>query len=165
VMLYRSAGNGYANLPVWLSEGMASLVELYPNPDYEQALTLASQNNSLIAIAELCDTFPREASGAYLAYAESQSFVRFLHNSYGATTLFSLISAYADGLGCEQGVVRAMGTSLASLDARWRETVLGQNVAIVTLRNMLPFLGLFVFLLLIPLIGFLQRRPEDDGTK
>jgi hypothetical protein len=164
VILYRSVGEGYAALPVWLVEGMASLSELYPNPDYDQALTAASQNNSLLPIANLCDTFPLDASGAFLAYAESQSFVRFLRDTYGAPGLFSLTSAYADGLSCDQGVVRALGTSLVSLDTRWRESVLGQNVAGVFLRNMLPYLGLFGFLLLIPLIGFFQRRPTDDGT-
>lgn len=165
VMLYRNIGEGYDSLPVWLSEGIASLAELYPNPDYDQALTIASQNGSLLPISELCDTFPLDASRAYLAYAESQSFVRFLRDSYGTPALFSLASAYADGLSCEQGVVRALGTSLASLDTRWRESVLGQNVVGVFLRNMLPYLGLFIFMLLIPLIGFFQRRPADDESR
>jgi hypothetical protein len=165
VMLYRSVGEGYGSLPVWLNEGMASLVELYPNPDYDQALLTASQNGSLLAIADLCDAFPLDASRAFLAYAESQSFVRFLRDTYGTPGLFSLASAYADGLSCDQGVVRALGTSLVSLDTRWRESVLGQNVAGVFLRNMLPYLGLFVFMLLIPLIGFFQRRPTDDRTR
>jgi hypothetical protein len=165
VMLYRSVGDGYSSLPVWLSEGIASLVELYPNPDYDQALGTASQNGSLLPIAELCDTFPPDASRAYLAYAESQSFVRFLRDSYGTPALFSLTSAYADGLSCEQGVVRVLNTSLASLDTRWREAELGANVLGVFLRNMLPYLGLFGLLLLIPVIGILQRRPTDDGTK
>jgi hypothetical protein len=162
VMLYRNVGEGYTSLPVWLNEGIASLSELYPNPDYDQALTTASRNNSLLPIADLCETFPPDASRAYLAYAESQSFVRFLRDSYGTPALFSLTSAYADGLNCEQGVVRALGTSLVSLDTRWRESVLGQNVTGVFLRNMMPYFGIFVFLLLIPLIGFLQRRPDDD---
>ncbi len=165
VMLYRSVGEGYDSLPVWLSEGIASLAELYPNPDYDQALTIASQNGSLLPVSDLCDTFPLDASRAYLAYAESQSFVRFLRDSYGTSALFSLTSAYADGLSCEQGVVRALGTSLVSLDTRWRESVLGQNVAGVVLRNMMPYLGLFVFMLLIPLIGFFQRRPTDDESR
>ena len=165
VLLYRNVGNGYDSLPVWLSEGIASLAELYPNPDYDQALTIASQNDSLLSISDLCDTFPLDASRAYLAYAESQSFVRFLRDSYGTPALFSLTSAYADGLSCDQGVVRSLGTSLVSLDTRWRETVLGQNVMGVFLRNMLPYLGLFVFMLLIPLIGFFQRRPTDDESR
>jgi len=165
VMLYRSLGDGYDKLPLWLSEGIASLAELYPNPDYEQALIAASRNGSLLTIADLCETFPLDASRAYLAYAESQSFVRFLRDTYGAPNLFSLASAYADGLSCDQGVVRALGTSLANLDTRWRETVLGQNVAGVFLRNMTPYLGLLVFMLLIPVIGFFQRRRTDDGTE
>lgn len=165
VMLYRSVGEGYDSLPTWLSEGMASLAELYPNPDYDQALTIASQNDSLLPIADLCDSFPLDASRTFLAYAESQSFVRFLRDSYGTPALFSLTSAYADGLSCDQGVVRALGTSLVSLDTRWRETVLGQNVMGVFLRNMMPYLGLFVFMLLIPLIGFFQRRPTDDESR
>jgi hypothetical protein len=164
VMLYRNLGEGYASLPVWLSEGIASLAELYPNPDYDQALSIASQNSSLLSIEELCETFPLDASRAYLAYAESQSFVRFLRDTYGAPSLVSLTSAYADGLNCDQGVVRTLGASLVSLDTRWRETVLGQNVVGVFLRNMLPYLGLFVFMLLIPLIGFFQKRPPDVGA-
>jgi hypothetical protein len=164
VMLYRGVGDGYTSLPVWLSEGIASLAELYPNPDYAQALTLASQDGSLLPIADLCDTFPPDASRAYLAYAESQSFVRFLRDTYGAPALFSLTSAYADGLGCDQGVVRTLGTSLANLDTRWRETELGANVLGVFLRNMFPYLALFGLLLLIPMIGFLQERPKDDRT-
>ncbi len=161
VMLYRSVGEGYDLLPVWLNEGIASLAELYPNPDYEQALMSASRNSSLLAIPDLCDAFPLDASRAFLAYAASQSFVRFLRDTYGTAGLFSLASAYADGLSCDQGVVRALGTSLVSLDTRWREAVLGENVAGVFLRNMSPYLGLLVFMLLIPLIGFFQRRPAD----
>ena len=61
VMLYRNVGEGYASLPVWLSEGIASLAELYPNPDYDQALSIASQNGSLLSIEELCDTFPLDS--------------------------------------------------------------------------------------------------------
>jgi hypothetical protein len=164
VMLYRSVGDGYSSLPAWLNEGIASLAELYPNPDYEQALTTASQSSSLMQISDLCDAFPQDASRAFLAYAESQSFVRFLRDTYGTSGLFSLTSAYGDGLGCDQGVMRALGTSLVSLDTRWRESVLGENVTGVFFRNMFPYLGLFVFMLLIPLIGFFQRKPTDDGT-
>lgn len=165
VMLYRSVGNGYTNLPVWLSEGMASLAELYPNPDYAQALTTASHNRSLLPITDLCASFPLDASGAYLAYAESQSFVRFLRDTYGTPSLLSLTTAYADGLSCDQGAVRTLGTSLVNLDTRWRETVLGENVLSVFMRNMLPYFALFIFLLLLPVIGIVQRRLNDDGTE
>ena len=165
VILYRSVGEDYYNMPVWLLEGLASLAELYPNPDYEQALVAASQDEALIPIADLCDSFPLDASGAYLAYAEADSVVRFIRDTYGPLYVSSLVSAYADGLSCEQGVVRALSTSLSNLDVRWRETVLGQNVMGVFFRNMSPYLALLAFLLLLPLIGLLQRRPEDADIK
>jgi len=163
VMLYRSVGDGYASLPVWLSEGIASLAELYPDPDFDVILKEAKEKNTLVPIAQLCDAFPPD--GSSLAYAESQSFVRFLRDTYGTSYLNSLLSDYANGMSCENGVTHTFKTPLGNLDARWRESVLGQNEVEVLLRNMLPYIWLFGLLLLIPLIGFFQRRPEDDETE
>ena len=36
VMLYRRVGAGYKTIPAWLSEGMATLAEIYPNADHER---------------------------------------------------------------------------------------------------------------------------------
>jgi len=162
IVLYERTGEGYDNLPAWLREGLASLAELYPDPDYVGALRQASQDNTLIAIDELCDRFPRDASNAYLAYAESQSFVRFLRDSSGISGLLSLISAYSDGLTCEQGAVRALGRSLSALDARWRESVLGQSSVGLFTRNMLPYLLLLGLFILMPFLGMLQGRLRND---
>ena len=43
VLLYRLTGPAYANLPNWLTEGIASQVEGYPNADYTQVLTASAQ--------------------------------------------------------------------------------------------------------------------------
>lgn len=75
VMMYRSLGGKYNFQPVWLTEGIASMMELYPNPDYAHALEIASSNDSLIPFDELCASFPADAGNAFLAYAQSQSFV------------------------------------------------------------------------------------------
>jgi len=87
VLLYQSTDPGYANLPIWLSEGLASLVELYPNSDYQVLLENAVEKDSLIPMAALCPSFPRQASSALLSYAQAASFTRFLHNSYGTNRL------------------------------------------------------------------------------
>lgn len=158
VLMYRSVGDAYARLPVWLNEGVASLAELYPNPDYALALETASQRGTLLPMLDLCASFPPDAASAFLAYAQSQSFVRYLRDTYGSTALFALTSAYADGLGCDEGVVRTLGVPLAQLEARWRETALGENAAGVFLRNMLPYLAVLGLLLLLPFIGLMQRR-------
>jgi len=153
VMLYRALGDGYDDLPVWLSEGIAGMVELYPNPEYSQALKNASQNDSLLHFGDLCKAFPPDSGRAFLAYAESQSFTAYLRATYGLTGLSSLISAYEDGLDCELGATRALNTPLNQLEARWRESVLGENAAGVAARNLSPYLVLMILVLLVPIWG------------
>ncbi|HEX2696107.1 MAG TPA: peptidase MA family metallohydrolase, partial [Anaerolineales bacterium] len=93
VMLYRSLGTGYSHLPAWLNEGIASTAELYPNPDYVQALKAAGASDSLIPFPDLCASFPADSGRAFLAYAESESFVRYLRDTYGNTGLVALTRA------------------------------------------------------------------------
>jgi hypothetical protein len=150
IMLYRSLGNGFDHLPTWLEEGIAAMEELYPNPDYANALEAASKNNSLISFSDLCASFPADSGRAYLAFAESQSFVRFLRDTYGSTGILALTKAYADGLDCDLGATRAVGVPLNQLDARWRESVLGQNVIGAASQNLLPYIIILALTLIIP---------------
>ena len=165
ILLYRHVGVNYNRLPTWLLEGTASIAEQYPNPDYALALERAVENNALISIAELCPPFPRDASQAFLAYAEAKSFTRYLHNNYGTSGLDELIAVYADGLSCEAGVMRVFDKSLTYLDSNWQETVLGANLLGVAGRALLPYAILFLFLLAMPLItgvsALFRRRSED----
>ncbi|MBI5955197.1 MAG: hypothetical protein HY865_26365 [Chloroflexi bacterium] len=162
VMLYRSLGNKYDNQPAWLVEGIASMVELYPNPDYARALEIASGNDSLLAFEDLCTTFPSDAGNAFLAYAQSKSFVTYIRKTYGTTGLGQLLSSYGDGVSCELGATNALATPLSQLDSRWREEVLGQNAVGVAMRNLLPFILLMLLVLIVPIWGsidlLVQRR-------
>ena len=169
VMLYRSLGNKYDNQPAWLLEGIASTMELYPNPDYAQALNIASKNGSLIAFEDLCVSFPTDAGNAFLAYAQSQSFVSYIRGTYGTSGLGRLTSSYGDGFPCELGATNALGTPLSQLDSRWRESVLGQNIAGVAARNLSPFILLMILVLVVPIWGaidiLLQRRKRANHSK
>ncbi len=169
VMLYRSLGDTYAAQPLWLLEGIASMVELYPNPDYARALEIASGDDSLLAMESLCASFPADAGNAFLAYAQAQSFVSYIRDSFGSSGLTRLTNSYSEGFSCELGATSALGTPLSQLDARWRENVLGQNTAGVAIRNLLPFLLLLVLVLMVPLWGALdilrQRRKNGNNSK
>jgi hypothetical protein len=162
IMLYRWLGDHYADQPAWLIEGISSMMELYPNPEYARALEIASQTNSLIPFADLCASFPADSGSAFLAYAQAQSFVAYIRDSFGTSGLTRLTSAYSDGFTCELGATQALGVPLSQLGLRWRETVLGQNVAGVAFRNLLPFLLLLLMVLIVPLWGAIdmlrQRR-------
>jgi hypothetical protein len=164
IMLYRSLGDGFNRLPTWLEEGIASMEELYPNPDYARALDTASKNNSLLSFDDLCASFPADSGRAYLAFAESQSFVRFLRDTYGNTGIVALTKAYADGLDCDLGATRAVGVPLNQLEVRWRETVLGQNMVGVASRNLLPYLLILGLVLIVPVgsaIGVIVLRRKN----
>lgn len=164
VLLYRRIGAGYANLPAWLSEGIATLAELYANPDYDYVLKQASQDRRLLPLSSLCDGFPPDASGAFLAYAESVSFVRYLRDTHGSTGMAALVQAYADGLGCEQAPRQALGATLSQLDVHWREDVLDENRAGTALRSLLPFYLIMGLILLIPAWGAILLWRERSRT-
>lgn len=166
VMLFRALGDQYDRQPAWLIEGIASMVELYANPDYARALEIASENDTLIPFLDLCASFPADSGSAFLAYAQSQSFVTYIRDSFGTSGLARLTSAYSEGFSCELGATQALGTPLSQLDQRWRETVLGQNVGGVAMRNLLPFILLLLLVLVVPLWGaidLLRHRSRNSN--
>ncbi len=167
VVLYQGLGRDYANLPVWFSEGVASLAERFPNPEYERALSLASQENSLLPLADLCTTFPSDQARAFLAYAEADSFTRYLRERHGNMGLSALAIAYTDELDCEQGAERGLGKPLSQLEREWREEALGENLAGVAARNLLPYNLALGIILAVPVAGMLSAmlRRKKNGYK
>jgi hypothetical protein len=126
-MLYNRLGTqGYQNLPVWLNEGLATNFEQSPNATY--ALVL-EESEDLISLEALCAPFPDHEGKARLAYAQSQSVVSYLRQAYGWSTIRQLLDVYADGVGCETGVVKVLGTNLEQMEHQWTQWRLGENVA------------------------------------
>lgn len=163
VMMARAVGAGYQNNPAWLREGMATLAEIYPNPDYDRVLLSAASAGSLLPIKDLCGSFPADTGQAFLAYAESRSFTTYLHETYGSSGLLKLATSYADGVDCDRGVQLAFGMSLSSLESRWRAAALGQSSLLPALQNMAPYLVLLCIVLIVPLIGMLTTRRKKGN--
>lgn len=164
ILLYQTTNLGYRNLPTWLNEGLASLAEVYPNSDYEILLQSASKNETLLPLNSLCRTFPRDASGALLSYAESASFVRYLHSAFGTSGLEALLTQYANGLDCERGAQRALGKGLAQLERQWRRDVLAEDTAATTANNLLPWVVLLSAALAAPTIVIALRLRQARAT-
>lgn len=165
VLLYQVTGSGYKNLPVWLSEGLASLAELYPNADYPRSLEQAKKNQAILPMAGLCQSFPQDASSAFLAYAQSASFVNFIRQTYGSSGLYNLVMQYKDGKGCSEGVAATFNLPLDRLDYNWRQQILKVNLDRLAFQNILPYL-LLIAVILIGLIlpVFLVRRKSGQTT-
>lgn len=168
ILLYQWMGERYNNLPVWLNEGLASLAEINPNPDYTTMLNLANKKGSLLALDSLCTTLPVDASGAFLAYAEADGFTRFLLGQFGREGMKTLVSAYTQGIGCERGVEVGLGQRLDSLESQWLRKTFGVSSIARAVANFLPWLGLLLAALAVPLlaavVGFIPRRLPPTST-
>lgn len=162
VLLYELTGPGYANLPAWLNEGLASAAEMFTNPEYKSWLEHSYKSGGLLPISSLCKTFPKDAPSALLAYAESQSFVSYLYNTFGKNGLQSLIVQYTNQLDCEKGAVSALGLSLAELEEGWRAERFGENLTRQAVINLLPWLVLLAAVSVAPLLlafTWLRKKP------
>ncbi|NPA06783.1 MAG: hypothetical protein GXO54_05190 [Chloroflexi bacterium] len=115
---------GYERLPWWLVEGIPSLAEPYPHPEYYLLLDEAAQQNRLIPLAELCnaqDVLGHDEAYVRLAYAEAASVTTHIHGRYGPAGLQSLLQAYGMGASCQDGPRQALGLSLNELEEEWRQ--------------------------------------------
>ncbi len=170
VLLYRLVGpQAYANLPTWLTEGLASHFEQRADPTYALALEQAREARHLIPLDQLCGIFPLEGDQVILAYAESQSLVSYVQQNYGWSRLRALLNSYSDGLSCSEGVHQALGVDLLSLERDWRiwleraeqpDQSMNQTwvTTIVLLREMAPWLILMSALVLPSALFVLSSR-------
>ncbi|MFZ5915896.1 MAG: peptidase MA family metallohydrolase [Chloroflexota bacterium] len=144
LLLYEALDSRYANLPVWLNEGLAVVSEQSPNPDYDVILQQALQENGLLPFDSLCRTFPREDASVRLAYAQSGSLVRFITDTYGRSAIASLVTVYDDGVTCRGGVEKVLGISLGRLEDRWRASLSADSPAILGFERAAPWLLLIL---------------------
>jgi hypothetical protein len=160
ILQYQIIQGSFEQVPVWLLEGTATLSELYPNAEYQRILENAVQNQSLESIQSLCTTFPQDTAGVYLAYAESSSFVRFLHQKYGNERLLELLKSYQAGIGCPDAVQNVYGASLDQLDYRWQQEYLGVDKERLAAENLAPYLILFIIVLAPVIFTLLVQRTQ-----
>ena len=161
VLMYQTIGVAYERLPIWLNEGLASITELYPNPDYYTILNNAYEEDNLLPINSLCQVFPQDSSETLLAYAESTSFTRYLNNQYGMAGLESLIAHYADGLDCQHGAEQAFGSTLTQLETQWRRETFNEDPLITVIENLLPWILLLLIMIGLPLLVSLVRARKN----
>jgi hypothetical protein len=128
-LFYRAVGLGYDTAPVWLDEGLASLLQDPPNPNYELILQEAVAAGTMIPFADLCRSFPADSQRVLLAYAQSASLVAYLQTTYGNRVLSEMVQALADGADCQTVVSRVLDMSLAELNQEWLEQQLPQSAA------------------------------------
>ncbi|MBM3123737.1 MAG: hypothetical protein FJZ87_01545 [Chloroflexi bacterium] len=164
-VLFRTLREGYHRQPVWLLEGMASMAELDTPPDHASALQAAHRTGTLLPFTDLCASFPTDAGGAFLAYAQSRSFVTYIRKTYGDAVLLRLTRAYhnrgiLDGTSCAVGTIEALGMPLGQLDENWRKSLALQEYDPNEVHNLAPFIAVMALILIVPLWGLLEQTSK-----
>ncbi|MEN8241045.1 MAG: peptidase MA family metallohydrolase [Chloroflexota bacterium] len=166
IRLYLRLGENYANLPAWLNEGISLLSERIQSTDWSQVVR-AQQDHRLFAFSQLCNAFPRTGSEAAVAYAQSESLVRYIFQEYGKIGLESLIEAYNQGYACEQGVQVSLGISLTALETNWHKAHFNQAPPTVESEGLigLAIIAVVVSLPALLMIAIDTRRRRKREAK
>jgi len=162
LLVFQATGAGYARVPRWLDEGLASANEELAQPAYQLAIEAALREGRLFTLESLCAPFPADAAEAQLAYAQSQSVVQFIRNRH-PDGIRKLLGAYTGGATCSGGVEQALGYTLGALDLTWRASLGPQGpwLALVNSVGAWVLLVIVVSAALVPL-AFARRRQVVD---
>jgi len=161
LVIYQVAGPvGYAYIPAWLNEGLAMVNQVHPDPSLDALLEQARLEGRLIPLSDLCAPFPTDPETALLSYAQSASLVQYIRGQYGGAGIRALLSAYADGAGCEGGIIQALDTTPERLDLAWRAYLMGISGWATWLSDNAAWLLLWglSLLLALPMTGAVCRR-------
>jgi len=106
-------------VPTWLDEGMALVAEGQADPAFTQALQQAASSHHLQSIQAISGNFPDNAEEATVAYAESDSLVRYFIQTYGRERLTRLIAAFRQGATSDEAFQQSVGVSTLSFQSSW----------------------------------------------
>ncbi len=161
ILEYALAGDGFAQAPKWLLEGLATIAENTQSQSDQRVLQDAYHKGGLLPLHELCSSFPPEYSQSALAYAESASFVRYLQDAYGNTSLITLLENSQKSANCDQLLQSTYGKDLSTLESEWIGVTLQFSRANHSANEYL------LLLLIIPvvLIGLWRIKRHGSGKK
>ena len=125
VVIDQITENPFSSPPAWIHEGLATYIESAGDPrfDYDGAVEQAVRDGSLISLRGLTSTFPASNARAVLAYAESNSLMRFVIDKYGKDSVRRLLDSYRDGVTDDEAVQRTFDISLSELEAAWLDHI------------------------------------------
>lgn len=162
VLIYRATAGNYARVPYWFNEGLAVMHQAQRDNNFPALLAAARDSQQFLSLSSLCAPF--NPANVSLAYAESESAVRFIRDRYGAEGINRLLTAYAVGAGCDAGVQSSLGLSLDQLQAAWLENLAPPPETVQQRAQALaPWIVLSGLVLLAPftffLAAFRRRQP------
>jgi hypothetical protein len=156
LLLARATGEAYHFVPSWLSEGLAVLNQALPDPRYPASLNTARDAGQLWSLNSLCHPFQGDMT---LAYAQSESVTRFIRAQFGSEGIHGLVTAYAAGAGCGEGIEQALNLTLPQLENRWLREVMYPDQVAPRFSLLAPWLLLTAVVLAGPALFLLATWP------
>ena len=115
IVIEQITQNPFSRPPAWIHEGLATYIESAGDSrfDYDGIVDRAVREGNMISLRGLTSTFPAANARAILAYAESNSLMRFVIDEYGKDSVRRLLDSYRDGVTDDEAVQRTFNISLS----------------------------------------------------
>jgi hypothetical protein len=107
------------HVPVWFNEGLAISLSGEHAAARMQTLWSSTLSGTLLPLADLDRSFPRDNFEVSIAYAESADFMRFLTRKSDHFRFTSMIARVREGQTFERAVAEAYGSDLRRLEFEW----------------------------------------------
>lgn len=124
IVLEHRTQNSFGGLPAWLHEGLATTVEatIAERFPYDDIMTRVVAQDEFVSLRGITGSFPAAGQAALNAYAQSNSLVGYIIETWGQEGVARLLAAYAGGVSDNEAVQEALGVSLDELDRAWLGT-------------------------------------------
>jgi tetratricopeptide (TPR) repeat protein len=114
-------------VPHWLTEGLAVSNEGFPRPAQWNQLLAERVPNELMNLDNIDLGFirPRSPADWNMAYCQSQLYVQYVKDKYGADRIGELLAAYRDGLDTSSVIVKVCKVDKAAFEKGYVEYLEG----------------------------------------
>ena len=120
-LLVREATFGpFGDIPTWLNEGLAQYAEGEMEEYQREILNRAIKEDELISARSLGSGFPADPDQASLAYAQSNSLVLYLIDTYGWAKMRELLATFKEGSTYDKALQKVYSFNIEGLEERWR---------------------------------------------
>jgi hypothetical protein len=123
VVISQMTFSPYADLPVWLNEGLAMYSEGALGPQYTSPLKNAISSSSLISARSISSPFSSNTNKSLLSYAESFGLVEYLVSQYGSNKMLQLLSTFKQGSTYDDAFKTVYGFDMDVLNNQWKNWI------------------------------------------
>jgi hypothetical protein len=127
LIVHETVFGPFGDIPRWLDEGLAMFSEGQLAAEYNKYLDTAVRENSIMSVRSISSQFPTDANKASLAYAESNSVVSYLIETYGWDKIKTLLETFKDGSTYDNALKKVYNFDTGGLDKEWKAKI-GANL-------------------------------------